>query len=136
MVDAEMRKLMDAIDAFFEKKDTALESKFHITKLMSDEYWAEMTDDDIDDDDEPEPDEPDEPEPDEAEAEEELDGVDDEFDDDEVEDLEEVPDTVPPLEIEDEVPVPKPPGKAHEVGMKNKLLKKAGKLKKHKVKVK
>jgi len=126
MVDSEMQGLMDAIDAYFEKKDVEVESKFHITKLLSEQYWAEMTEEDdegLDDDFEPEP---------------ELEETDDEVDgeeptDDGIEEgdfEEEVPDTIPDLVV------PKPPSKAHEAGMMKKLQqRKAGKLLTPKVKV-
>lgn len=92
MVDVEMQKLMDSIDGFFEKKEVELESKMHITKLLSEQYWAEMVDDESEE-------EEDFPEEEVVTTDDELDGVDEE---DEVEDLE-VPDTIPELEV------PKPP---------------------------
>lgn len=133
MVDAEMRKLMDAIDAFLEKKGAATEGKFHITKLLSEEYWGEMIEDNEPEDDEdedfevaesePEAEELEEIEPEESEGD-----VDEDFED-EVEDLQEVPDKIPPLEI------PRPTSKAHAADMKKKLLNRAGKMKKPKLKI-
>jgi len=111
-MDQETEDLIQKIDSFFDKKGVALESKFLITRRMSQQY-----EDDLWDDDEEEPEDgvddafEDDFEPDiEAEAEDEPAGEDLE----EEEDLE-VPDSVPPLEV------PKPPAKKHQNSMKAKM---------------
>lgn len=87
MVDTETQKLIDSIDAFFNKKGINVESRFHITKLLSEQYWDDFIN--------------------EGEEEDVDEGLDDDFETDEpevqedeevLEDLE-VPNSVPKLNL-------------------------------------
>ena len=57
MAIGEMQEIIDKIDSFLEKREIATETKFHITKLMSEQYWEDMLneseeqEDNLDDDD-------------------------------------------------------------------------------------
>ena len=124
----EIQKLKDAIEAFFDKKDVALESRYFILKDMEMDYLDQILNEDDDEDDEGVED-----------LDDGFEDADEDADDEpEFEDLEdeEVPDSIPDLDLPDEVrKVPRVPVGKHGSNMKQKLMKRPV-MKKPKVKVK
>jgi len=98
----DLEQLKMSIDSFFDKKDVSLESRYFVTKMMNEEYWEQiLNEDDSDmeaddmlevDDDEVER----VPEPGDYDYDNEVEETQGSEDDDEVEDIE---DSVPPKKI-------------------------------------
>lgn len=103
----ELAELVEKVDAFFEKKGLSLDTKHNVSRLLTESYW-----DLIKDEGEEEEDIEEEAEEDLFEDEE-IEGEDQDFIDGE-EEIEEVPDKIPPL---------REPKKSHKEGVKS-LIKK------------
>jgi len=126
----EIQKIKDAIESFFDKKDVALESRYFILKDMEMDYLDQIINDDDEDDDGIE------------DLDEGFEDAEENLEDEgepEFEDVEEdIPDQIPDLELPEQVKKsPRIPVGKHGKSMRNKLMKRPGKvLKKPKVKVK